>query len=67
MTREIEQGMFLKELQRLQEDYVRCENEELRNEIMADIELLSNVITHGEQVISVESERKKEEKERETT
>lgn len=45
MTYELEQSLFLKELQRLHRDYQRCEEEDLKKEIMADIKLLSSVIS----------------------
>lgn len=44
MINKIELKLFMKELQRLEEDYQKNESEFLKEEIMNDIELLKNVI-----------------------
>ncbi|SDZ77724.1 hypothetical protein SAMN05421743_101164 [Thalassobacillus cyri] len=44
MINKIELKLFMKELQRLEEDYQKNESEFLKEEIMNDMELLKNVI-----------------------
>ncbi|WP_421385109.1 hypothetical protein ACOJQI_10190 [Bacillus salacetis] len=44
MTFEMEQALFSRELGRLKEEYQRCDNHELKKEILEDIDLLSSVV-----------------------
>ncbi|QQZ08162.1 hypothetical protein [Heyndrickxia vini] len=44
MIREEEHLLFIKELGRLFEDFNHCKCEEIRKDILKDIQLLSNVI-----------------------
>lgn len=46
MSQDFELILVKKELGRLQEDYLKCDNQDLKNQVKMDIEILSAFLSH---------------------
>ncbi|MRX73660.1 hypothetical protein GJU40_16075 [Bacillus lacus] len=45
MSQDLELTLMKKELERLQEDYFKCDNQELKDQVRMDIEILNAFLT----------------------